>query len=343
MRTAPRKLLPIMLLALGVWNACGGGGGGSSSTPTAPPTPPTLAITTGSPLPATLQGQAYSTTLAASGGSSPYHWSIAPISQTALFVNGLSIDQNTGVISGAANFLGTAGFVATVSDSASPPQTATKTFTITASTPLAVVPTQNVNAQEFNDIVPISLQYSGGVAPITYSFNHSCLPAGLKAGDGTVSAQAIIFGIPISTGTFQCQITVQDSFSPPEMGTQLITIVVKPPPLALAPYSLPTKLLLNRPFSGRVVTFGGVSPYSFAVTSGSLPAGMGSVDANTGQVSGTPSTLGFSTFTVKVIDSSSTPQSVSQGFGITVSQPLGRNDSPATATAIGNGSIPSID
>jgi hypothetical protein len=47
---------------------------------------------------------------------------------------------------------------------------------------------------------------------------------------------------------------------------------------------------------------GGTAPYTFALSSGSLPAGL-SLNTSTGVISGTPSTPGTSTFYISVTDS----------------------------------------
>lgn len=88
-----------------------------------------------------------------------------------------------------------------------------------------------------------------------------------------------------------------------------------------------------------MVATGGVPPYKFAVASGLLPTGLSSIDPSSGQFSGTPTALGNYFFTVNVTDASSPPQSAEANFPITISTPLGRNDSPSTATPIGNGQI----
>jgi len=79
---------------------------------------------------------------------------------------------------------------------------------------------------------------------------------------------------------------------------------------------------------------GGVPPYSFTLGSGSFPTGFNPIELNTGKVSGTPSTLGDYFVTINVSDSSNPPQLSSNNYGITVVDPIGRNDSPATATAL---------
>jgi hypothetical protein len=343
MKTAPRGLLWFAVIALALLTACGGGGSSSDSLPPPPPQTQPPVITTASPLPGTLQGHSYSATLTATGGRAPYHWSIGDIDAFHLMnIAGLSFDANTGVLSGTPTFVGTGSFLATVTDSSSPAQTATKGFTFLVSTPLVVPGTQNTGALQFNQSLITLTGVSGGVSPFNYLFDRACLPPGMKSHVTTrANDTATIFtidGTPFTAGTYTCRITIQDAFTPPEVGAVLMTIVVIPPPLS-ASQSLPTRLLLNRPFSGGIVAVGGVQPYSFALlTAGSLPTGL-ALDVNSGQVSGTPTILGFFSSSVQITDSSTPPQTVNVNAGITIVSPLGRNDSPATATAIGNGSI----
>ena len=313
---------------------CGGGtgSGGSSSGGSSPP-PPTLSITTASILPGALDDHAYSTTLVATGGQGALTWSIAQISPTTLFVEGLSIDASTGVLSGTVKFQGTGGFTAQVTDSAS--HTASQSFSITASPTLQAAAPQTFTLGEFLDPsigFPGNTVVTGGVAPLSFTLTSQCLPAGVRMDN----ASGRISGSAIAIGTFPCGVTVQDSFSPPEVVTGQFTLNVTPPPLAVA-NSLPQNMLLNRPFSGRVIATGGIPPYHFSISSGSLPSGLGSVDPSGGQISGTPTTLGSYNLSVNVQDSNSPVQTAAANFCITVTRPIGRNDTPATATPIDNG------
>ena len=76
----------------------------------------TLQITTNSPLVQGTAGRAYTAPLAATGGSSPYTWSVSPLSANSL-PSGLSINSSTGVISGTTSFVGTTSFTIRVTDS----------------------------------------------------------------------------------------------------------------------------------------------------------------------------------------------------------------------------------
>jgi len=69
----------------------------------------------------------YSATLTASGGTLPYTWSIA----SGSLPTGLSLNSSTGTISGTPTATGTFNFIARVTDSGNPIQTATRALSIT--------------------------------------------------------------------------------------------------------------------------------------------------------------------------------------------------------------------
>jgi hypothetical protein len=93
---------------------------------------PGLAITTTS-LPAGTVGSTYSATLAGSGGTSPYTWSIS----TGQLPPGLTLSSATGVISGTPSSTGSYNFTAMVTDSASPKKTASQALACTITAPTA--------------------------------------------------------------------------------------------------------------------------------------------------------------------------------------------------------------
>lgn len=329
----------LLLLAVAAASiSCGGGGGGSNGGGgngggggTTPPPAPALSITTPSVLPATLQGHAYSATLTAVNGQGALHWSIARMpSPTTQFVDGLTIDPNTGVISGTPTFILSGYFTATVTDSAPQVHTASANFSIIAYPALTSNPVQPVTIGEYQTLFNVQTGVFGGLPPVGFGVTSGTMPPGLRVGsDGTMT------GVAYATGTYQFTLTAQDSFSPPETATQTLTITVIPPQLSIA-NSLPSRLRLNRPFTGRVVVLGGVPPYTLTVLNGSVPQGM-TFDTSTGILSGAPTTGTIYGFTIRATDSSATPQSALLGFNITIDQALGRNDSPATATVISNG------
>jgi len=68
-------------------------------------------------------------------------------------------------------------------------------------------------------------------------------------------------------------------------------------------------------YSATLAAAGGATPYSWSITTGTLPAGL-SLNANTGAISGTPTASGTSNFTVQVTDATS--QTDTRGLSITI-------------------------
>jgi len=59
--------------------------------------------------------------------------------------------------------------------------------------------------------------------------------------------------------------------------------------------------VVGAPYHGVVVASGGTAPYTFAITSGALPAGL-TLDAATGEITGTPTESGTFVITFEVTD-----------------------------------------
>ena len=78
---------------------------------------------------------AYSTTLAASGGTLPYNWSVA----SGSLPSGLMLNAGDGVITGSPTGAGVFNFTVQVSDASSPVQSATKALSLAVASPPLVV------------------------------------------------------------------------------------------------------------------------------------------------------------------------------------------------------------
>jgi hypothetical protein len=87
------------------------------------------------------------------------------------------------------------------------------------------------------------------------------------------------------------------------------------PPLYVTTTSVPSDTQ-SVPYSQTLVAAGGTAPYSWLLISGSLPSGL--TLSSSGQISGTPTTVGTSNFTVQVTDASSPAQTATQALSITV-------------------------
>jgi hypothetical protein len=67
-----------------------------------------------------------------------------------------------------------------------------------------------------------------------------------------------------------------------------------------------------------VAATGGVGTVTFSITSGALPAGL-SLNAATGEISGTPTAGGAAGFSVRAVDSGTPASEATQAFAINVS------------------------
>jgi hypothetical protein len=143
---------------------------------------------------------------------------------------------------------------------------------------------------------------TGGSAPYTWSVTSGNLPAGLSLDPST----GIISGTPAGAGTSAFTVAATDSGSPAQTVTANESITIIPvAPLAMQNSALPSPTV-GQQYSATVPATGGIAPYTWSVSSGSLPAGL-TLDSATGTVSGTPTSPGSSTFTIQAADSSSAP------------------------------------
>jgi len=167
---------------------------------------------TNSSVPDAQAGAAYSATLVATGGTTPYSWSIASGALPA----GVTL-SGTGTISGTPIAAGTFSFTAKVTDSTTPTaQTTTKTFTLTVSaTAIPVqITTSALPAGQAGTVYSATLTASGGTTPYNWSIASGALPAGVTlSGTGTIS------GTPTAAGTFTIMVKVTDSRSPASTAT----------------------------------------------------------------------------------------------------------------------------
>jgi hypothetical protein len=287
-----------------------------------------LTVTTTS-LPAGVIGTSYNQTLTAAGGITPYSWAVTAGSLPA----GLSLNASTGVISGtpSGNVTGAIAFTVTVTDSESPTKkTASANLSITISAPTLKVTTTSLPNGVINNSYGATVQASGGVQPYSWQVTAGSLPPGLS-----MNSSGNIGGTPTATGTFSFTVTVTDSETPtPQTASANLSISVNnSAPLTITTTGLPQGVI-NTPYQNGVLTAsGGVQPYTWSISSGSLP-GWATLNASTGAITGTPNATGTTNFTVKVTDSSSPANTATAPLSITVNGAL-----TVTTTSIPNGSV----
>ena len=166
------------------------------------PTPPT--ITTASPLPYGLVSIAYSQTLAATGGQTPYIWSVVSGSLPA----GLSLGSSSGVISGTPTAAATSNFTVQVTGYDGLFSTAAFSLTINAAPVPPIIATSSpLPPGAIATAYTETLAATGGMTPYTWSVASGSLPTGLSLSPG-----GVISGTPTAAGTanFSVQVTGAD-------------------------------------------------------------------------------------------------------------------------------------
>jgi len=183
--------------------------------------------------------------------------------------------------------------------------------------PLKVTTTSLAGGQVGSAYGPVTLAASGGMTPYSWSVTSGALPGGLSLDAST----GVISGTPTAYGTFTFEVTVTDSENPAMTATsQTLSITVKPAPLMVTTTSL-AAATGGKPYAATLAATGGVTPYSWSVTPGSLPPGL-SLDSATGVISGTPDVAGTYDFTVTVTDSENPAMTANATLSITVSGPM---------------------
>jgi hypothetical protein len=263
---------------------------------------------------ALLGGQANSTygaTLSASGGTTPYAWSLA----SGSLPTGLTLNGSTGQIGGTPTQAGTSPFTVQVKDSTLPAQTATKSFsiTITAVAAPVQVTTSTLASGQVSSSYSASLTASGGTAPYGWSLSAGSLPAGLN-----LNSAGVISGTPTASGTVSFTVRVADSSAPAKTATANLSIAVAAvvtPPVTISTTSLPGGTVSSA-YSSTLAAAGGTIPYNWSLSGGSLPAGL--TLSGSGVISGTPTASGTVSFTVRVADSSAPAKTATANLSIAV-------------------------
>lgn len=274
---------------------------------------PTIGITP-TTLPNPTQGASYSAALSASGGTAPYTFSVVA---GALPV-GMTLNSD-GTVSGTPSSAGPYAFTVEATDSSTGigPFTGSRNYSGTVQPGIPVLNPATLPNGAIGAAYTATLSVTQGAgAPYTFSLVSGALPNGL-----TLSSGGVISGTPNTAGSFTAVVQVTDAAA--QVGQRSYTLTIGAPSLTLSPAAGTLNTTYAAAYSQTFSAGGGVAPYTYAVTAGTLPNGM-SLAAATGALSGTPTQTGSFAVTVTATDSSSgtgAPFSISQNYSVIVASP----------------------
>jgi len=157
---------------------------------------------------------------------------------------------------------------------------------------LAITTTCPLSDAQVGVAYEFDLVASGGVAPYFWSISAGALPAGL-----TLSTDGMISGTPtgaeVASFTIEATGTIGGSITKSCQITVVLLSITTSCPLADANTIVA--------YDQTLVGAGGATPYTWAISSGSLPTGL-SLNSATGEITGTPSGTGVSAFTIRLTD-----------------------------------------
>jgi hypothetical protein len=243
-----------------------------------------LQSTSPDPLPDGHQYGGYSFALTATGGTTPYTWTLASGTLPA----GLTLSP-AGVLSGNITDIGAFNFTIHCADAGGLSFSQPVVLSVGASA-LSVTSGPAPDGQT-GLAYSHTITVTGGAPPVSFTVASGALPGGL-----TLTSGGVIAGTPSAAGASSFTIHVADNASNYRDVSYSITVKQS---VTVVTTSLPNGRQ-GSSYSAFLGVAGGTAPYSWVVALGSLPPGV-ALSAN-GTLGGTPTTLGNYLFTVKVTD-----------------------------------------
>ncbi len=272
--------------------------------------PAPVVLTFGNP-PAATVNTPYTGVIPVGGGTGPYTCSVTSGALPA----GLTLGANC-QITGTPTTAGSATVGVSANDSGTPRGSGTGNVTVTVNPAPVTLTVGNPPIATVNTPYTGTIPVTGGTGPYTCT-TASTLPAGL-----TLGANCQITGTPTTAATTTISVTATDSANHSTIAPS--TITVQPLPALTFTGSLPNGVV-NQAYMQTLAATGGVGPYTYTLTAGALPAGL-TLSAS-GVISGTPTAVGASSFTVTARDSEGTPQTANLPLVLLITYPASPNNS----------------
>ncbi|PYP87630.1 MAG: hypothetical protein DMF61_09775 [Blastocatellia bacterium AA13] len=262
---------------------------------------------------------AYGAQVTATGGSTPYAWSIIGGALPANVI----INSSSGVITGTPTAAGISTFTVQVRDNQGATVQRQLSITINSSTSPLQITTTTLGAATRNSAYSQQLAATGGIGSYTWVVTSSPgpLPAGL-----TLSSSGMIGGAPSVSGSFSFTVQVTDSAQ--ATAQRLLSLTVNPEPLSIATSAI-SNATSGSQFTFQLAASGGSPNYTWLLLVGNLPSGMSL--SSTGVISGISTGVGGYNFTVQVRDTAQ--QTVQKALSMVVSPALLQVTTPSLPSA----------
>lgn len=195
-------------------------------------------------------------------------------------------------------------------------------ITVDVSPPLSIT-TQTVSDADQNGSYSDAITVSGGKSPYVFIKSAGQIPSGITLSDG-----GILSGTPTTSGSFTFSVTAVDFAGRRATREYRLTVV----PQFLIPTTQLNTAITGVSYSFALSGSGGVPPYSWDITAGTLPDGL-SLDSTSGTISGTTTALSSHEITVTLTDSGN--RTASRSLTITAVGPLAISSSSLPDASFG--------
>ena len=251
---------------------------------------PTIVVVPNTVPPAQV-GTQYSQAISASGAIGPYSYALTDGALPA----GLSM-SSAGVLSGTPTAGGTFNFTVRATDANG--FSGARAYSLVVDNPDITISPMFLPPMRVLDPVSVTLTVGGGTAPYTFLVDGFVLPPGLS-----LSPAGVLSGTPATAGTYSLRYNVRDSSTgtgPYAVGWSQSVVIGPAQQPTITPATLPNAGA-GQAYSLQLTGENGMAPYTFAIASGTLPAGLSL--SGDGLLSGTPTASGTFPVGVTITDS----------------------------------------